>query len=325
MNFLKITASPHMHTEENTSSIMLDVIIALLPSLAWGVYAYGIRTLLIAFITVTASVLSEYIYRKLMKKSNTVGDLSAVVTGLLLSMTLPVTVPFYVCVIGAVFAIVVVKQLFGGIGKNVVNPALAARVFLFTAFPKHLSIFADFGTKFGFAVDSSKIDTIASATPLAQAVSEKGSVIDLFIGIHSGCIGELSEALILLGGIYLLIRKVITWHIPVAFLGTVAVVSFVFPQGGALPLNYMLVSLCSGGVALGAFFMATDYVTSPVTPKGKIIFGVGCGLITMFIRYFGGYPEGVSFAILIMNLLVWYIDMFTRPTVFGGVKNVKSK
>ncbi|MBR3996655.1 MAG: RnfABCDGE type electron transport complex subunit D, partial [Clostridia bacterium] len=287
---------------------------------------FGIRTLYVVAVSVISCVLSEYIYRKLLHKTNTIGDLSAVVTGILLALTLPVTVPLWVCAVGGIFAIVVVKQLYGGIGKNVVNPALAARVFLFTAFPKYLSNFTSFGKSYGLISNyESDVVAVAGATPLTQNISEKGSLIDLFLGNHSGCIGEISELLIIIGGLYLLFRKVITWHIPISFIGTVAIISFIFPLGGAQNLEFMLCELATGGLLIAAIFMATDYVTSPVTSNGRIIYGVGCGLITAFIRYFGGYPEGVSFAILIMNLLVWYIDMFTRPRVFGGAKIVKSK
>lgn len=323
MSFFKITASPHMHGNESTGSIMLDVIISLIPALVWGVYAFGVRTLSVTAVCILAAVLTEYIYRKLAHKSNTISDLSAVVTGLLLALTLPVTVPLWVCALGSIFAIAIVKQLFGGIGKNVVNPALAARAFLFAAFPQYLSgCFTKFGEHIGFVGLPESLDGIAGATPLAEAVKVE-SILDLFIGKHAGSIGEISEALLLLGGIYLLIRRVITWHIPVSFIATVAIVTYIFPLGGVSSLDYMLSELCAGGLFIGAIFMATDYVTSPATGKGRIIFGIGCGLITLFIRYFGGYPEGVSFAILIMNLLVWYIDMLTRPKVFGGAKNAK--
>ncbi len=322
MSFLKVTASPHVHGNESTGSIMLDVIIALLPAFIWGIYAFGVRTLSVAAVCVISAVLTEYIYRKLARKNNTVSDLSAVVTGLLLALTLPVSIPFWVCVIGSVFAIAVVKQLFGGIGKNIVNPALAARAFLFSAFPNYLCDFTPFGTRFPL-FSTSGVDAVAGATPLGSAeISE--SILDLFIGKHAGSIGEISEALLLLGGIYLLLRKVITWHIPVSYIATVAIVTYIFPTAGTSSMDFMLKGIFSGGLFIGAFFMATDYVTSPATSKGRIIFGVGCGLITLFIRYFGGYPEGVSFAILIMNLLLWYIDMFTKPKAFGGVKNAKA-
>ncbi len=324
MSFFKMTASPHMHADKSTQNLMLDVIIALLPVIGWGVYAFGTRTLLVVGISVLSCVLTEYIYRKLAHKNNTIGDLSAIITGIILALTLPVTVPLWICVIGSIFAIAVVKQLFGGIGKNVVNPALAARVFLFIAFPQQASTFTEFKNRFPFFVNFEN-DVTACATPLAQDINEKKNILDLFFGNHSGSIGEISELLIIIGLLYLLFRKVITWHIPISFIGTVALVTFIFPQGDMGNLEFMLVQITSGSLFFGAVFMATDYVTSPVTSVGRIIYGVGCGLITLFIRYFGGYPEGVSFAILIMNLLVWYIDMFTKPKVFGGVKNVKAK
>lgn len=324
MSLLKMTASPHMHRNESTGTIMLDVIIALIPSLVWGIYAFGFRALTVTLVCVLSCVLTEYVYRKLARKSNTIFDFSAVVTGMLLAFTLPVGVPFWICVLGSIFAIALVKQLYGGIGKNVVNPALAARAFLFMAFPKELSTFVPFGVKYSL-FGNPPLDAVAGSTPLVAAKQETLSVIDLFIGNHTGAIGELSEALLLFGGLYLLLRKVITWHIPVTFIATVAIVTFFFPQGGADGVTFMLEQLFSGGLFIGAFFMATDYVTSPATSIGRIIFGIGCGLITLFIRYFGGYPEGVSFAILIMNLLVWYIDMATKPRVFGGGKNAKVK
>ncbi len=324
MSLLKMTASPHMHKNESTSTIMLDVIIALIPALIWGIYAFGFRALTVTLICVLSCVLTEYVYRKLARKNNTVFDFSAAVTGVLLALTLPVGIPMWICVIGSVFAIALVKQLYGGIGKNVVNPALAARAFLFVAFPSELSTFLPFGIRTSlFGVP--QIDSIASPTPLVASTQDVYSVYDLFVGNHSGTIGEISEVLLLFGGLYLLFKKVITWHIPVTFIATVAILSFIFPQGGVRGEIFMLRQLFSGGLFLGAFFMATDYVTSPATGKGRVIFGVGCGLITVFIRYFGGYPEGVSFAILIMNLLVWYIDIATKPRVFGGGNNAKTK
>ena len=322
MTFFKMTASPHMHGKQNTRNIMLDVVIALLPLIGWGVYAFGSRALLVVCASVISCVISEYIYRKLLHKSNSINDLSAVITGIILALTLPVTVPVWMIVIGSVFAIVIVKQLFGGLGKNVVNPALAARVFLFIAFPQELTKFTEFKERYYLFVN---YDVVTAATPLTQDMASKPSILDLFIGNHNGSIGEISELLICIGFLYLLYRKVITWHIPVSFVASVAVVTLLFPADGAGNLSFMLTQLTSGSLVFGAVFMATDYVTSPVTSKGRIIYGIGCGLITLFIRYFGGYPEGGSFAILIMNLLVWYIDMFTKPKVFGGVKNVKSK
>lgn len=322
-NMLHVASSPHVKHPDTTRSIMLDVIIALVPALIWAVYAFGWRALTLTVISVGSCVAFEYLYQCLMKQTLSVGDLSAVVTGIILAFNLPVTVPLWIPVMGAFFAIIVVKQLFGGIGKNIVNPALAARVFLFTAWPALVSTFADpFKEKLSpFAVNINTTDIVASATPLASfkhGGSADVTVLDMLFGNIPGCIGEVSALLLIIGGIYLLWRRVITWHIPVAYIATVALLCYFFPQVESVqPYEFMLSEIFSGGLMIGAIFMATDYATSPVTPVGRIIFGVGCGLITVFIRFFGGYSEGVSFAILIMNLLVWYIDMFARPNVFG--------
>ena len=311
--FLKMSASPHVHSPVTTTFIMLDVILALVPALAWSVYAFGLRALFVTLVSVCSCVAFEFLYRKLVHKPDTIGDLSAVVTGILLAFCLPASIPFWMVVVGAFFAIVIVKQLYGGIGKNVVNPALAARVFLFLSFSNEMA---------HFEAPHASVDAVASATPLA--LLQKGNVpneslLDMFFGEMPGCLGEVSVTMLLLGGLYLLVRRVITWHIPVAFIGTVAILTILFPQGGMSGSQFMLYELCSGGLMLGAFFMATDYVTSPVTPKGRLIYGVGCGLITVFIRYFG-YPEGVSFAILVMNLFTLALDKFTMPVRFGGGK-----
>ena len=326
--FLTMTASPHIKSPIKTKNIMLDVIIALMPALFWSIYVFGPRSLVLTFISVISCVVFEFIFRKLVKKPNSIADLSAVVTGILLAFSLPVSVPLWIPAVGAFFAIVIVKQLYGGIGKNIVNPALAARVFLFIAYPGELVAFTkpfEYLPAFKISVEVNE-KIIAGATPLA--ILKNGNIpsdnnIACLLGNISGCIGEISATLLLLGGIYLLIRKVITWHIPICYIATVAVISFIFPTGDMSGLSFMTYQLFSGGLIIGAFFMATDYVTSPVTPKGRIIFGVGCGLITLFVRYFGGYPEGVSFAILIMNLFVWYLDKGTKPVSFGGAKNAK--
>ncbi len=324
---LTMTASPHIKSPIKTHNIMFDVIIALLPALFWAIYIFGLRSLTLTVISVVSCVLFEYLYRKLMRKSNTVTDLSAVVTGILLAFCLPVSVSLWIPVVGAFFAIVIVKQLYGGIGKNVVNPALAARVFLFISFPSQLS--GDAFTKPyehlpAFSINVNIADEIkAGATPMAvlkNGVLPESSELSCMLGGIAGCIGEVSATMLILGGIYLLLRKVISWHIPATFLATVAVISLLFPMGDVSAFEFMQYQLFSGGVVIGAIFMATDYVTSPVTPKGRVIFGICCGLITMFIRYFGGYPEGVSFAILIMNLFVWYLDKGTKPVSFGGAK-----
>ncbi len=317
---LTASPSPHIKHTDTTRTVMLDVIIALLPALGWGVYVFGPRALVVTLISVASAVLFEYLIRLILRRPCSVGDLSAVVTGLLLGLNLPSAVSYWLPVVGAFFAIVVVKQLFGGIGKNFLNPALAGRAFLF-AWPSEMTTFyAPFEyldwKVFSFA---GKVDAIAEATPLAAyktGTVPGASLLDLFTGRCAGSIGEISAVLLILGGIYLLCRRVITWHIPVAYIGTVALLTLIFPktEGAAM---FMLGELVSGGLMLGAIFMATDYTTSPVTARGRLIFGVGCGMITVFIRYFGGYNEGVSFAILMMNMLVYYIDRFTAPRVFG--------
>ena len=314
--FLKMSSSPHIHTPVTTQKIMLDVILALLPALVWSIYLFGIRALFLTLVSVASCVLFEFLSRTILRKPDTIYDLSAVVTGMLLAFCLPVKMPYWTVVAGAFFAIVVVKQLYGGIGKNIVNPALAARVLMFMSFSFEMSDFSAKGA-----------DAVSSATPLAnlqQGKLPEQSLFDMFLGDKPGCIGEVSVTLILLGGLYLLARKVITWHIPVSYIATVAVIAFLFPTGDFQRLYFTAYELCAGGLMLSAFFMATDYVTSPVTSKGRIIYGIGCGLITMFIRYFG-YPEGVSFAILIMNLFTLALDKLTMPTKFGGGKGSESK
>lgn len=322
MDFLKVTSSPHMRHEDTTRLIMLDVIIALCPALVWAVYLFGARALTLTAVSVGSAVLFEYLYRLIMNKSNDIGDLSAAVTGMLLAFCLPVSVPLWMPAVGSFFAIVIVKQLYGGIGKNVVNPALAARVFLFLAFPGDMARFTAPSEKLP-AFSLKGADIVASATPLAslkEGVAPPDSLLDLFLGNCAGCIGEISVLLLLAGALYLFVRKIITWQIPVCYIATVAILSYLFPASGMDAVQYVLSTLCSGGLVLGAFFMATDYVTSPVTYRGRILYGIGCGLITVFIRTCGSYPEGVSFAILVMNCLAWYIDKFTRPRVFGGGK-----
>ena len=320
MDFLKVTSSPHMRHEDSTRIIMIDVIIALCPALIWAIYIFGVRALTITLVSVLSAVLFEFLYRLIMKKSQSIGDFSAAVTGMLLAFSLPVSVPLWMPVVGSFFAIVIVKQLYGGIGKNVVNPALAARVFLFLAFPSEMAAFTKPFEKLPIFANT---DIIATATPLAslkEGTAPSQRTFDLFLGNNPGCIGEVSVLLLAAGALYLLARKIITWHIPVAYIATAAVISYIFPGSGMDAVQYVICELCTGGLILGAFFMATDYTTSPVSAKGRIIYGIGCGLITMFIRICGGYPEGVSFAILVMNCLAWYIDKFTKPRGFGGAK-----
>ena len=301
---LTLSVSPHIHSGRSTRRIMLDVLIALLPATAAGAVIFGLRSLLGVAVTVAACVGFEALFNLAAKKPIPVGDLSAAVTGLLLALNLPANIPLWQCAVGALFAMVVVKGLFGGLGANPVNPAITARVFMLVAF----------GT---MAKAAFPVDAVSSATPLAS--EEATSLMDLFLGNHGGAIGETCAAALLLGGIYLIVRRVITWHIPVAFIGTVFLTSFLMesmdPMAG-------LAAVLSGGLLIGAIFMATDYVTSPATPWGKIIFGLGAGLITFLIRYFGVYPEGVSFAILFMNIITPYISSWTKRKVFGvGGKN----
>ena len=318
---LTVSPSPHARRAVTTSGVMLDVLIALIPATVWGIYMFGLRAALVVLTCVVSSVLFELITQLLLRRTVTISDCSAAVTGLLLGLNLSPAVPLYVPVVGSAFAIIVVKQLFGGIGKNVMNPALAARVFLMLAWTGQMTVFPAAYDRVPLGVDA-----VASATPLValkQGVLPQASLVDLFFGRVGGCIGEISVLMLLIGGIYLLARRVITWHIPLSFLGTVALLTFMFPQGEIPRLTFMLTSLCGGGLMLGAFFMATDYVTSPVTPIGRLIYGAGCGVLVVFLRYFSGYNEGVSFAILIMNALVWYLDMLTKPRVFGKARREK--
>ena len=305
---LRVSVSPHIHSGRSTAGIMRDVIIALLPTTVAGVVIMGLRALLVVAVCVASCVIFEALFNFIVKKDQTVGDLSAALTGLLLALNLPATVPIWQCVVGCLFAIVVVKCLFGGIGCNLVNPAMTARVFMLVAFGS-------------LAVPAFPrvVDTVSGATPLADiAAGKTPNLLDLFLGIKGGAIGEVCGAALLVGFVYLLVRRVITWHIPVSFVGVVFLFSFCME--GFDPVRALGLVL-SGGLLLGAIFMATDYVTSPTTAAGKLIFGVGAGLITCLIRYFGNYPEGVSFAILFMNILVPYINVWTKRRVFGGVRH----
>lgn len=321
---LTVSPSPHARRGATTSSVMLDVIIALLPATIWGIYVFGARAAVIVATCVISAVLFEMLTQMLLHRPVAIADFSAALTGLLLGLNLSPAVPIYVAILGSAFAIVVVKQLFGGIGKNIMNPALAARVFLMLSWPEAMTVFPKAYDRVGLGKAA---DAVASATPMMTlkngTLPEDVGVFELFFGKIGGCIGEISVLMLLIGGIYLLVRRVITWHIPVSMLGTVAVLTFLFPRGGADPLSFMLSSLCGGGLVLGAFFMATDYVTSPVTRVGRLIYGAGCGALVVFLRYFSGYNEGVSFAILIMNALVWYLDMATMPRIYGKSRREK--
>lgn len=324
---LSVASSPHASSPFGTRNLMMDVLIALVPALCIAVYFFGPRALVLTAISVAGCEFFEYAYRKLMKKSNSLGDLSAAITGVLLAFVCPVTLPYWVILIGDFFAIVVVKQLFGGLGKNFLNPALAARAFLMLCYPVSMTTWIKSGTESWAGLGMSVSDAVTSATPLSVDFMHKSllpgvSLTDMFVGNIGGCVGEVSALMLLIGGIYLIVRGVIRIRIPVSFIGTVAVLTFLFPRGNG-NLEWMLYSLFGGGLMLGAFFMATDYTTSPATPKGEVIFGIGCGLLTVFIRYFGGYPEGVSYAILIMNVCVWLIDKYSMPARFGVTAEMK--
>lgn len=304
-DFLTVSSSPHICADHSSSSIMRDVVIALLPALIAGVVRFGIYAAVLTAICVGTCVVTEAIIQKLMKKEITINDYSAVVTGTLLAFNLPISAPWWLAVIGSVFAIAIVKQCFGGIGQNFMNPALAARAMLVASWPARM-------TSSAFA------DATTSATPLQLVKSgvTEGlpGYMDLLVGNVAGCIGEVSALALLIGGLYLLYKKVITWHIPVVFMGTVVVLTFIF---GENPIYHLL----SGGLFLGAFFMATDYASCPVTRKAQIIYAFGCGLLTTVIRLWGGYPEGVSYAILLMNVCAPLIERFTIPKIYGEVKS----
>ncbi|MBQ5793388.1 MAG: RnfABCDGE type electron transport complex subunit D [Clostridia bacterium] len=298
---LTLSVSPHIHSGRSTWRIMLDVIIALLPATVAGCVIFGLRALAVIALTVASAVGFEALFNLITKKKQTIGDLSAIVTGLLLALNLPANIPLWQCVVGALFAIIVVKCLFGGLGCNIVNPAITARVFMLVAFGSM--------TK---AALPTIVDTVAGATPLAPEAAT--SLGDLFLGLHGGAIGETCAVALLIGFIYLLVRRVISWHLPVVFIGTVFAVSFFLEGMNAVAA---LSAILSGGLLIGAIFMATDYVTSPATAWGKVLFGVGAGVITVLIRYYGVYPEGVSFAILLMNIVTPFIDSWTKHKVFG--------
>ena len=324
---LTISSSPHAHSTTTTQTVMRDVLIALLPALIGSVYFFGLRALMVTLVSAAACVFFEWGYRKMMKLDNTTWDLSAVVTGVLLAFVCPPTIPYWMIVIGALFAIVLVKQLFGGIGKNFVNPALAGRAFMFS-WPVAMATWVKVGFSNAAPLVGSA-DIVTQATPLSamhQGYFDPalGTIKDLFIGNVGGCIGETSAVLLLIGFVYLLVRKVISARIPVAYIATVAVLAFLFPMGNDR-LVWTAAQVFGGGLMLGAIFMATDYVTSPITKMGQIIFGVGCGVLTIAIRYFGGYSEGVSYAILIMNLCVVLLDKVGRPKKFGSPKKEAAK
>ena len=317
---LTISSSPHIHAPASTRTIMRDVLIALLPALAGSVYFFGLRALMVTLVSVAACVFFEWAWCKLRKQPCKAYDMSAMVTGVLIAFVCPVTIPYWCIIIGDFFAIIVVKQLFGGVGKNIVNPALAARAFMFS-WPVLMTNWVKVGFANAVGVLSTA-DAVTAATPLAamhQGQLPTESVADMFLGNVGGCIGETSALLLLIGFVYLLARRVITPRIPLAYIGTVAVLALLFPMGHDR-LTWMACQLFGGGLMLGAIFMATDYVTSPVTHWGQIVFGIGCGVLTILIRYFGGYNEGVSYAILVMNCCVVLLDRIGRPKKFGTSK-----
>lgn len=316
-DLLNVSASPHVRSKDSTMTIMRDVAIALMPAVIFGVYNFGFKALLLIVICVATCVLTEYLYEKGMKKPITIGDYSAVVTGLILAMNLPSSAPWWLPIIGGVFAILIVKQLFGGLGQNFMNPALAARCFLMISFTGRMTTFFPY----------KGIDAVSGATPLAMVKNGQLAdinILDMFIGTIPGTIGETSVIALLIGAAYLLIKKVISPVIPCAYIGTVAIFILLF-GGHGFDLTYLAAEIFGGGLIFGAFFMATDYVTSPITPNGRWVFGVCLGLLTGIFRVFGPSAEGVSYAIIFCNLLVPLIEKVTIPTAFGkeGVKNGK--
>ena len=303
-DMLRLSSSPHIHSGRSTAAIMRDVVLALLPAAMVGTVIFGLRSLAVIAACCIGCIGFEYLFNLICKKEQTIGDLSALVTGLLLALNLPAHTPIWQCLIGSLFAIAIVKCLFGGLGCNPVNPAITARVFMLISFralatPDYPNI----------------VDTASSATPLTQiAQGQTPAIRDLLLGLHGGAIGETCALALLLGLTYLLVRRIITWHIPVAFVGSVYLLSYLC---NGMNASGALAAILSGGLLLGAFFMATDYVTSPTTSAGKLIFGLGAGVLTFLIRRFGIYPEGVSFAILFMNILTPYIDAATKHKIFG--------
>ncbi len=315
---LVVSASPHFRSKATTQSIMLDVIIAMIPALIASVILFGYRSLVLTLVSVVSCVVFEYLSRKVLKRHNTIGDLSAVVTGMLLAFNLPSTMPYWMVVIGAFTAIVIAKQFFGGIGNNFVNPALIGRIVLMSSYPSQIG---NFVAPFAYKND---VDAVASATPLSQIGTDADlpSLLEMFLGVRGGCLGEVCILALVVGFIYLVARKVISPVIPLVYVGTVAVAMLIAGKGD---ITYMLYQVMAGGLVLGAVFMATDYTTSPVSFKGKIIYAIGCGIITSLIRIFGALPEGVSFSIIIMNILVPHIEHLTTARPFGEIREKKKK
>ena len=322
---LTISSSPHAHSPVTTQTIMRDVLIALVPALLGSIYFFGFRSLLVTLVSAAACVFFEWGFCKVRKLHCKTYDLSAVVTGVLLAFVCPVTIPYWTIILGDFFAIVLVKMLFGGLGKNIVNPALAGRAFLFS-WPVLMSNWVKVGFDNAAGLLSTA-DAVTAATPMSamhQGALPEESILDMFLGNIGGCIGETSALLLIIGFLYLLYRKVITARIPLAYIGTVAILAFLFPQGNDR-IAWMAAQVFGGGLMLGAIFMATDYVTSPLTKLGQIVYGIGCGIITILIRYFGGYSEGVTYAILCMNACAVLLDKIGRPVKFGAPKKEAAK
>lgn len=322
---LTISSSPHAHSPVTTQTIMRDVLIALVPALLGSIYFFGFRALLVTLVSAAACVFFEWGFCKVRKLHCKTYDLSAVVTGVLLAFVCPVTIPYWTIILGDFFAIVLVKMLFGGLGKNIVNPALAGRAFLFS-WPVLMSNWVKVGFDNAAGLLSTA-DAVTAATPMSamhQGALPEESILDMFLGNIGGCIGETSALLLIIGFIYLLYRKVITARIPLAYIGTVAILAFLFPQGNDR-IAWMAAQVFGGGLMLGTIFMATDYVTSPLTKLGQIVYGIGCGVITILIRYFGGYSEGVTYAILCMNACAVLLDKIGRPVKFGAPKKEAAK
>ena len=318
MNTLIMSSSPHQHSDISTSRVMLTVIVSLLPAVAASGIFFGIRAIALIAVCCASCVLFEYLSRKVMNKPQTIGDLSAALTGILLALNLPVTLPFWIAITGSFIAIVIVKQLFGGLGQNFANPAIVARIVLMLSFTGQMTTWAipKYWTSSAFSETSVIVNSNTVFTGATPLVSCTESLKDLFIGNTGGCLGETSALALLIGGLILIFTKVISPSTPVAFIGSFALLTWI--SGGDVPYQIL-----SGGLFLGAFFMATDYVTTPITVKGKIIFGIGCGVVTFIIRNYADYPEGVSFSILLMNILTPYIDMITRTKPLGAIKKSK--
>lgn len=314
-NLINVSSSPHIRSGVTTRRLMLDVIIALVPASAAGIYFFGLRAAILIAVTVASCVVFEYLTRKALKRSNTISDLSAVVTGLLLALNLPPELPLWMAIIGSLFAIVIVKQLFGGIGQNFLNPALAARAFLLISYGTKMTTWTQPST-------NTVVDAVSFATPLG-ALKEGGQLpelIDMFIGRTGGSMGETSALALIIGGVYLLARGVITWHIPVIYIGSAGLFAWILGPEGIFTGD-PLFNILAGGLMIGAIYMATDYTTSPMTVKGMVIYAAGCGILTILFRRYTNMPEGVSYAILLMNVAVPIIDRYTKPGRFGGAAN----